>query len=281
MPAFPVVIIGAGFLGRQVARALRGPVIATTRDGVWNDGEPPDHVRLERLDVAHASASELDEVLTRAGSMVICYASAGEQDRRTLYLDGGGRLAAAAGRRKLQRLVYVSSTSALPDAHGPVDETTPGSPSSERGQIQRAAEELFSRACVASQTPWTVLRLAGLYGPDREIGRIYRLRREGPLPGDGMTATNLIHRDDAVSAVVAALDLPPETSTVIHVCDDDHAPRRSMYAAAARARGEPEPVWESTPSPHDAVRGKQVSNLRMKELLGVQLRFPRHSDRPL
>ena len=128
--------------------------------------------------------------------------------------------------------------------------------------------------CQAHAIPWVILRLAGLYGPGRELFRLYRSDPGAPQPGDGMHATNLIHRDDAVQACLAALALDPRHSAVVNVCDDDHRPRRDMFAALARAAALPEPTWELPPGP---ARGKQVRNDRMKQLLGVRLLHPAHA----
>jgi nucleoside-diphosphate-sugar epimerase len=206
---------------------------------------------------------------------VICYATGGDQDRRALYVEGGRRLARLLPRLDPGRLVYVSSTSALPNVDGEVDETCDLPPDTDRGRVQREAEQIFQDAARENRTPWVILRLAGLYGPDRPIARIYR-KRQDPLPGDGMTATNLIHLDDAAAAVVAAVELDPETSAVVHVCDDEHTPRRHMYARAAKLRGEAPPAWERNPPADAPIRGKRVSNSRLHTILGVSLRHPHH-----
>jgi nucleoside-diphosphate-sugar epimerase len=124
--------------------------------------------------------------------------------------------------------------------------------------------------------PWIVLRLAGLYGPGRDLGRIYRVHPSRVLAGDGMRPTNLIHVDDAVSAVLAALAQPASTSGVIHVCDDEHTPRREMYARVAAAMGGPAPSWAEEAAPDARPVGKRVDNTKMKRILGVELAYPAH-----
>ncbi|MCB9701580.1 MAG: NAD(P)H-binding protein [Myxococcales bacterium] len=268
-------VVGAGFLGREVARALGStrPVIATTRDGVL-EGAPPG-VEARALDLLHASAEDVRGALEGAQALVLCYAAGRGQDRRALYVDGARRLLEALAARPPRRVVYTSSTSALADAEGWVDEDDARWPESERGRVQREGEAVVQELCGRLGIPWVILRLAGLYGPGRGLGRIYRDDPTAILAGDGMQATNLIHRDDALAAVLAAVDAPPELSALIHVCDDDHRPRREMYALLAEARGEPPPRWERAPS-DGQVHGKRVANRRLGELLGVRLRHPLH-----
>jgi nucleoside-diphosphate-sugar epimerase len=213
---------------------------------------------------------------------VLCYAPGGAQDRHALYVAGTDRLLRALGPGALERLVLIGSTSALPDRDAWLDETCDAWPDDERGRVQRLAEAVVVEHATRHAIPWLVLRLGGLYGPGRELDRIYgshgtSRRREGePLAGDGLSPTNLVHRDDAVAAVLAALAAPSEIRGLIHVVDDDHTPRRIMYARIGTARGAPPVTW-AEPMPTPAVpRGKRVSNTRLKAWLGVRLRHPLH-----
>lgn len=277
----PVAIIGAGYLGSALAAALPGPTLATTRSGRWRDGQdPPAGVRVHALDV---TADPLDvAVLRPARAAVLAYAPSGAQDRHALYVAGTARLLATWGRGALERLVLVGSTSALPDRDAWLDETCDAWPDDARGRVQRGAEQVVIEHATRHGIPWIVLRLGGLYGPGRGLGRIYGThatarRPEGvPLPGDGMAPTNLVHRDDAVAAALAALAAAPEVQGVVHVVDDEHPPRRDMYDRIAAQRGAPPVTWaEPAPTPR-VPRGKRVSNLRLKAWLGVRLGHPCH-----
>jgi nucleoside-diphosphate-sugar epimerase len=264
-----------------VALAATGvPVFATTRSGTWPEEHVPKGIELRALDVVLATASDLDHVLTGARALVVCYAPGKQQDRRDLYIDGTRRLLAAAATLRPARIVYTSSTSALPDRDAWLDDDCPDWPDDPRGRVQREAEVLVADLCTAADVPWTILRLAGLYGPGRELGRLYRNTTDDPgappLPGDGMQPTNLIHRDDAVQAVLAALALAPGQRGVINVVDDDHTPRREIFARLAALAGRPPPRWERDP-PGPAAIGKRVGNARLKSLLGVTLQHPSHT----
>lgn len=274
--ALPVAVIGLGFLGRPLACALPAPVLAVSRTGTWPEGHVPEGIQRHAIDLVHAERSELTRVLAPARSLVICVAAGRAQDRRAVYIDGLGRLLDACAGQPLRRIVYTSSTSALPDHDGWIDDDCPDPPTGERGQIQRSAEQLLRTTCEARGLPWVILRLAGLYGPDRELFRLYRADPDAVQPGDGMQATNLIHRDDAVQACLAALALDPAHSAIVNVCDDDHRPRRAMFAALAHAAGQAPPRWQLAPG-SDEPHGKRVRNDRMKQLLGVQLRHPTHA----
>lgn len=277
--ARPVAVVGAGFLGAPVAAALAAssevgnpPVLATTRSGTWPNEHVPENIQVRRLDVRR---DDIAAALAGARALVICYAPGKQQDRRELYIEGTRRLLAAAASLPLARLVYTSSTSALPDRDAWLDDDCPDWPDEPRGRVQREAEELVRDVCARLDLPWTILRLGGLYGPGRELFRLYRDAPGAVLPGDGMQPTNLIHRDDAVQAVLAALALPPSERGVVNVVDDDHTPRREIFSRLAALAGRPPPAWERPPGP--AAVGKRVGNARLKEILRVRLQHPSHT----
>jgi nucleoside-diphosphate-sugar epimerase len=267
-----VAIAGAGFLGRALAEALvhalpPASLPVRTLSRTCPEAPVPEDIQHHALDLLHAAPAEIAAALGPARALVLCMATGRTQDPRALYLDATRRILDAAP--PLTRVVYTSSTSALPDLDAELPDDCDTPPDSERGQIQHAAERQLRALCEARGTPWTILRLAGLYGPGRPLFRIYKADPAAIQPGDGMQATNLIHRDDAVAACLAALALPPAISAVVNVCDDDHRPRRAMFAALAAA----EPTWQLPAGP---LHGKRVTNARLKQLLGVTLRHPMH-----
>lgn len=264
-----LAIVGCGWLGRAVAEAWRGPVLATTRSGDWGEGEAPGHVTMSALDV---TAEPL--AVPSAPTVMIAYApglggrgGAEAAARRTaLYVEGTRRVVSAVA--PSTRVIFIGSTSALPERDAWLDESCAEVPESERGRTQREAEAVV----LGYPGPSVVLRMGGLFGPGRELDRIYRNREpEAVRPGSGMAPTNLVHRDDAVAAVVAAVERP-EVCGVVHVVADGHAPRRAMYAAIAARTGVAAPLWAEAGT--GGVHGKRVSNLRLKLELGVRLRHP-------
>ncbi|MEE9386090.1 MAG: NAD-dependent epimerase/dehydratase family protein [Nannocystaceae bacterium] len=274
----PLLIVGTGFLGSRIQKKLEeigvSEVVPTTRSGVWdarNGTAPP---AVTQLDVITDPQDRLQAVVAGVRSMVICYAPGSTQARRELYVQGTTRILRAAD--TLTRVVYVSSTSALPDGDAWVDESCDKWPEGDRGHTQREAEEQVRSICERGAISWTVLRLAGLYGPGRDLRAIYGPRSNRTLAGDGWQHTNLIHVQDAVTSIVAALGLPREHSARFHICDDDHRTRRELFAEAAKLAGRVPPSWESVPPPGSPPRGKRVCNRRMKRELGVVLQHPTH-----
>ncbi|HEY8379427.1 MAG TPA: hypothetical protein VIK91_23205, partial [Nannocystis sp.] len=89
LPAGPVAVVGAGFLGAEVAAALARvgvPVLATTRTGTWPNKHVPENISLSALDVLADDPREIAQTLAPARALVVCYAPGRTQDRRDLYV---------------------------------------------------------------------------------------------------------------------------------------------------------------------------------------------------
>lgn len=265
------VILGAGWLGAAIANACPRPVLATNRDG----RRPTDLAD----DVEHAAFDLLagttpSEALARASTWVFAIAPGRDQDRHAVYVDGPARLLATLPTTSVRRVVWIGSTSALPDEDAELDETCERWPTEPRGRLQREAEDMVRGACEAADVSWMVLRMGGLHGPGRALGRLFgQVDRPGDRDrtNDGDRVTNLVHRDDAVTATLAAIT--SERSGIVHVVDDDHCTRRTMIDAVRAAEGHPAAIW---PGPPGIPHGKRVANRRLREWLGITLQHPRH-----
>src|SRR5439155_22291587 len=102
------------------------------------------------------------------------------------------------------------------------------------------------------------------------------IERGDPIVGAADKWLNLIHVDDGARVILAAES--HARSTVYNVCDDHPVRRRWFYATLARLLGAAEPRFatppadQPTPPPEKADR--RINNRRMKEELGVLLRYP-------
>ncbi|RWR46647.1 SDR family oxidoreductase [Sinirhodobacter ferrireducens] len=187
----------------------------------------------------------------------------------------GAQIAAAAG--QLDWAGYLSTVGVYGDhAGGWVDEDTPLTPATTRGEMRVAAERAWA---AIPGLPLHIFRLAGIYGPGR--GPFEKVR-EGTArrilkPGQVFSR---IHVDD-IAQVLAASIARPNPGRVYNVCDDDPAPPEDVLSHAAALLGLPEPPGV----PFDAAdlspmarsfyaENKRVRNDRIKTELGVRLRYP-------
>jgi nucleoside-diphosphate-sugar epimerase len=176
-------------------------------------------------------------------------------------------------------LLYISSTGVYGSTNGDTfDEDSPCRPDREGGRACLAAEQVLAKHPLGRRS--IILRLAGLYGPSR-IPRRREIALGLPLPVPFEGYLNLIHVDDAVSAVLAAeaRGTPPRT----YVVSDGHPViRRAYYEELARLLSAPAPQFETPPENSAALArarvDKCVSNARVLRELGLQLAYPSYRE---
>lgn len=142
---------------------------------------------------------------------------------------GFDRLLEKLATSKLRRAVLVSSTSVYGDAQGQrVDPATPTAPNNARSE--RVAE--IERRWRAGDARFSVLRLAGIYGPNRVVGR-QQLSAGTVLSGSGSNWLNLIHVADAADLLFAC-GYSPNAQAVELGSDGCPIMRRDYYAHLAK-----------------------------------------------
>jgi nucleoside-diphosphate-sugar epimerase len=122
-------------------------------------------------------------------------------------------------------------------------------------------------------TPVTVARLSGLYGPGR-FGVIDRVR-QGRLalgPGDERW-TNWGHRDDAVGLIRSILTRG-EASRIYHGSDEAPLRRRDLVVWIASRLGVDPVRLEAPPSTGRRGANRRISSERTRRELGLELVYP-------
>lgn len=145
-------------------------------------------------------------------------------------------------------LIYTSSTSVYPQDGGVrVTEADPV-----RGEAE-TTRALIEAERTAGDWPGaaTILRLAGIYGPDRThlVGQV----RNGEVAGRPEAHLNLIHRDDVLGAMEAAWSRARETgpgltAEVFNVADESEATKGEVGAWLAERLGVPPPIFTGMPA---------------------------------
>lgn len=242
----PLVILGAGYVGRFLYRAAQhrgGAAFATSRT-------PEAHLSFVRPDrrvpFDLLRPETWRHVPTRA-DIVWCFPALPEDDATRFarrVVDRGSRL------------VVLGSTAAFPrgladviDEHAPVDRSIP----------RVAAEERLRTTFGA-----IILRLAGIYGPQRHV--LDWIRR-GNVPHP-QKFVNLVHAEDVAELCLLALQRASAGSAYIV---SDGRPRRwgEIYRFAADRFQIPLPPPRTT---DDA--GKRLSSRKILSDLQYRLRHP-------
>ena len=179
---------------------------------------------------------------------------------------------------------YLSTTGVYGDRGGAwVDEDTPPCPAGERGRRRLAAEQAWQALAVRTGLPLHVFRLAGIYGPGRSALDAVRQGRARRIDKSGQVFSR-IHVEDLV-AVLRASMARPRPGAVYNVCDDAPvAPGEVVeFAATLLGLAPPPAVAFDAAGLSPLARSfyddnKRVANRRIKDELGVRLRYPSYRE---
>ncbi len=180
----------------------------------------------------------------------------------------------------LQWLGYLSTTGVYGNHDGSwVDEEAPLSPSSPRSEYRVAAEQAWLELAAEDRVPVHIFRLAGIYGPGRSMLDTVRAGKAKRIDRPGQVFSR-IHVED-IATVLEASIAAPNGGRIYNVCDDMAASPAEVTAHACELLGvEPPPLVpfeEAGLSPMGKtfwLDNKRVSNRRLHEELGVELRYP-------
>lgn len=282
MPRPTLLIVGCGDVGCRVLKLLAGRwrVLALTSS--------PERVPALRALGAVSLVGDLDRPATLGrlaglADHVLHLApppGEGEGDPRTRAL-----LQALARAARVRTLVYASTTGVYGDAGGArFDETRAVAPATPRARRRVDAEEQVRRFGRRHGVRVAVLRVPGIYAPDREGGDPRdRVRRGAPLllpPHDPYT--NHVHADDLARICVAAL-LRAAPQRVYHASDDGEFTMGDYYELVARIAGLPAPRRVSLDEARRTLgamtlsfmgESRRLDNTRLKRELRVALRYP-------
>ncbi len=277
-----LLIIGCGDVGVRVAAIVRKHtrVIALTSSVekiavLRGMGITPLLGNLDKADSLARLSGLANRVLHLAPP-----APQGSGDGRTRRL-----LTSLANRTAPAKLVYGSTSGVYGDCGGQwVSEVRPVNAQTDRGRRRVNAEAQVRFFGRYTQTGTCVLRIPGIYAPDRE-GGTPRQRLEKRLPvlnaGDDVY-TNHIHADDLARACYLAL-WRGAPQRVYHVNDDTELKMGDYVDLAADLYGLTRPPRVSREQASSQLASTMLSfmaesrrlvNRRMKDELGLKLRYP-------
>lgn len=275
-----VLVVGCGYIGAPLALTLArsGHEVIALRRSAGTPAQLADGgVRVLPVDIADPGA--LVRIPASFDWVVNCVASGGgsAEDYRRTYLEGTRHLLDWLSAVPPRLFVYTGSTGVYGQTDGRmVDESSPATADTPTARVLRATEELLLEAARSREFPAIVLRLAGIYGPGRGYWWRQFLAGEARVEGDGRRVLNMVHRDDVIGAVLAALERG-RPGEIYNVVDDAPVTQIELLTWLGQRTGRPLPPAV----PADPVGGrrrgltsKRVSNRRLREELGYTPRFP-------
>lgn len=277
--ASEIFIVGCGYVGRRVAaaeQACRSSVTALARS--------EDSAQALRALGVESVRGDLDDPeslagLDVAGQGVYYFAPPPANGVRDTRMSA---FLAAVAPHPPRRIVYISTTGVYGDCRGEwVDETRAPNPTADRARRRLDAEEQLRAFGARTGCEVVILRVPGIYGPDRLP--VERLRKNLPLlREDEAPWSNRVHVDDLVAACLAAMERG-RAGAVYNVSDGHPSTMTDYFRRVADALGLPRPPEISRAEAGERIdagmlsylaESKRIDNRRMREELGVAPRYP-------
>jgi nucleoside-diphosphate-sugar epimerase len=270
-----VLIVGCGYvglpLGVELVReghevfGLRRTRLAEAE--LTTAGVKPLSADITSLEELKKLPSDYDWVVNTVSST-----KGGVEEYRQVYLHGMRNLLEWLEPAPPKRFVYTSSTSVYGQTDGPVvDETSPAEPVNETSRVLLEAEQVLAN----QNFPVIILRVAGIYGPGRGYWLQQFLRGEAKIPGHGERILNMVHRDDVVGAIIAALE-HGQAGEIYNTVDDEPVTQINLFRWLSGATGRAMPPFsaEAEQARKRGLTNKKVSNRKLKAGLRYSFKYP-------
>ena len=275
-----VLIVGCGYVGLSLGTELvqQGHEVF----GLRRSASADDQLKTAGITplTADITAAETLARLPRNFDWVVnCAASGGgsADDYRQLYLQGTRNLLEWLSVSPPKKFVYTSSTSVYGQNDGSlVKESSPAEPQAETAKVLVETEKVLFEAAQQKSFPAVILRVAGIYGPSRGHWFKQYLKDVAHMEGKGDRLLNMIHRDDLVGAIIAALK-NGRPGEVYNAVDDEPVSQLKFFEWLASSLDKPLPPAVPEDAEANRKRGvtnKKVSNRRLKMELGYQFKHP-------
>jgi len=254
----PIVVIGAGYVGKRLLQRL-------------DDSDNIELGRSASLDLD--SEQTLPVTLPDAYRLLYTVPPAADEDHDVRLENLLGML-----QRPPERFTYISTTGVYGDHQGrSVDELSALLAITERAKRRLSAESILSSWARERGVAVSILRTPGIYGPGR-LG-IERIKNGDALICESEAHPgNRIHVEDLVSCCIATLcgDVP---AGIYNVGDGDHrSPTSFTKEVALQAGLEVPPEISRKESDKQAAESRIVDTSRMREQLGVLPKYANAED---
>jgi nucleoside-diphosphate-sugar epimerase len=260
-----IAIIGCGYVGKAIAHYWRQEldcvVTATTTT--------PSNVATlsaiaQRVEVVKGNdLEELQSVVQGQDVVLLSVGAKSANVYEETYLHTAQTLVTALKQTpSVRQLIYTGSYSVYGDRDGAsVDESSPVAPANPNGQILAQTEQVLLSAS-SPDLKVCILRLGGIYGPGRELEKIFSRVVGTTRPGKGEDITNWIHLDDIVAAIEFARN--NQLQGIYNLVDDAHLTSRELLDKLCTQHSLPKVVWDESQKsvrPYNA----RVSNQKIKD----------------
>jgi nucleoside-diphosphate-sugar epimerase len=205
-----------------------------------------------------------------------------------VFVEGNRNLIAACSRsRSVRGYVFTSNIAPYGDRGDAwVDEDTPPEPCYPLGDVMVQAEQAIMEMVRAHHFPAMILRVGTIYGPERDLVDAV-LSGTATLIGDGQNFIAYIHIEDGLDVLERVVH-HGQPGAIYNVADDEPLRALDLYSAVRQRLGMVAPRTFSKATAllsglDPSVVGMasssvRLSNVRIKDIVGLELRYPRLYD---
>jgi len=269
-----ILIAGCGYVGEATADLFHSA--GWEVEGWVHSQESAARLSAKPYQVGLVDISQRDEIAeqTEAFDAVIHCASSRGGDAeayRQIYLNGARRLLENFRKAKI---LFTSSTSVYAQRDGSwVTEESETKPLRETSRILLEVENLILEKC------GIVVRLAGIYGPQRSALLSKFLNGTATIDPQSDRFVNQVHRDDIALALFLLLNREAQESVQIYnVVDDQPILQSECYRwLAQRLNRSLPPIRKSEQPRKRGDTNKRVSNAKLHQL-GWTSEYPTFGD---
>lgn len=246
-----ISILGCGWLGFPLAQELikngfsvKGSVRAIEKLGALSEaGIEPFLVDIDYLETDNSN-------FLNSKVLIVAVPSKNIEGFKTLIPN--------IERSKVEKVIFISSTSVYPLINEEVTELTP--------VLNTPLAQIEGLFLNNKNFSTTIIRFAGLIDEDRHPGNFFR---DGKVIKDPDNFVNMIHRADCIEIIQSIIE-KDIWNQIFNACADIHPTKRVYYSKLIKEKRNEDPVFEEnmfTP-------WKKVSNTKLKILLDYDFKYP-------
>ncbi|MGB3616061.1 MAG: SDR family oxidoreductase [Elainellaceae cyanobacterium] len=256
-------ILGCGYVGQAVARQWQSQGIAVTATTTTPSRLTViEKVAQQAILVTGDDPDALADLLRDQTILLVSVGAPNPDAYRETYLRTAETLATVLPHTPVTQVIYTGSYVVYGDRQGArVTEANAPAPTTPKGEILAQTEQVLLDMATSKRRV-CVFRLGGIYGPERELVKIFRRAAGTTRSGTGDDATNWIHLDDIVSAIDFAQQ--QRLNGIYNLVQDDPPTTGELLRYVMEANGL-DPIHWNPDEPSSRAYNARVSNTTLKQ----------------
>lgn len=241
-----ISILGCGWLGAPLARHFK--TLGYTVQGSVTSSDKANELKakgIQPFEFYVRSQAHYPADFFNADILIITLPFKRSFDPPTIYFDQCQSLINSIENSRIQWVLVTSSTMIYPNNDQQAHETDVISPETPRQEVLYDVEQLF---ITHPGFKTTIIRLGGLYGPNREPGRFFQGKSN--IPG-GLNQVNMIHLADCIGLIDHIITTSCSDS-IINGVSQTHPTKSDFYGT----------MFAPTRTPHKVVMSRTTYSFK-------------------